>query len=513
MRWSGFANIVVLLALASCCDADVDLVPTKPGTAPNYFCTWETQNYVFGQGAPSLDVSLLEGDDGYSRAKEAFTENQVFGPHGWAKTFYAKIRTDLYFLMDDGYYSGDSSSMELDVRKFPSFTGMPAERLTRLNAALRKQGWRGLALWSRNTPNTIDKIKPLLDWSKTAGVNYWKIDGGDWDYAVARLKHTVYPGLTLEHVSREGPFNGDWAKDGRFGTQGWNSNRVSVLRNTDVFRTYDVSSLLSAPTTLDRVAQILNGAQEHPEATALINCEDEVYIAAALGCTMGVMRFPLVGLRPGNDADVFFAGPRQVKRRMDEVVRAVRWQRIAAPYGAGQGYVKLDDAVLNDDWVFQRGETWDVSVLGKDVRQGAPARVARNLPLPTVTASGERPFVVAGRFPNGAVAVCTLERTLKNRAWFMPPADVSVEAGDAMGPFGVFGHFRSLTIHFHRKLSQVRVLGQDLAGHRALDVTRRIRIAGDTIVIPGSLIDKIGTQDATVGDLSDPGMVLAIKNR
>jgi hypothetical protein len=519
MSISGRQSIVAGLLFLTLCGsirADVDLVPGKPAAAPNYFCTWEVQNYVFGQGTATLDPALLEGGNGASRAKEAFTEDQVFGPRGWAKTFYPKVRGDLYFLMDDGYYAGGSSSMELDVKKFPSFAGSPQERLKRLSEAIRKEGWRALALWTRSTPSSAERIKPLLEWSKEAGVTYWKIDGGDGDLSVARLKQTEYPALTLEHVSGEGPFNGDWKKDGRFGTQNWNSDRIRILRNTEVFRAYDVSPLLSAPTTLDRVAQLLSGAQGHPGATALINCEDEVYVAAAMGCTMGVMRFPLVGLRPDRDPDVFFAGPRQCKRRMDEVVRALRWQRIAAPYGAGQGYVKLDDKILTDDWVFRRGETWESAVLGKDVRQGAPARVSRNLPLPIVSADGDPPFVIAARFPadgrgRSAVAVCTLQRTLKDRAWFMPPADVSLDAAGATGPFGIFGHYRSLTIHLGKKLDRVRVLAQDLAGASSVDVTNQVRISGETLTIPGSLIDKVGTQDAAPGDLSDPGMVLAIE--
>lgn len=415
---------------------NVNLVPEQPASAPNYFCTWETQNYVYGQSAANLNIAVLEGGSGADLAKAAFTEDQVFGPHGWAKTFYPKVREGLYFLMDDGYYSGGSSSMKLDVKKFPSFAGTPGERLKLLNRAIRNAGWRGVALWTRGTPSNAEKIEPLLQWSKDAGIRYWKIDGGDGNYSVQHLKQKDYPQLVLEHVSGEGPFNGDWRQDGRFPSLSWNSHRIQILRNTDVFRTYDVNSMLSVPTTLDRVAQILNAAQGHSEATALINCEDEVYIAATLGCIMGVMRFPLVGLRPDGDPDVFFAGPRQCKRRMDEVIRALHWQRIAEPYGAGNAYVKLDSNILTDDWVFQRGETWDSEVLDKDVRQGAPARVSRNLPLPSVAVERDRPFVIAGRFPNGAVAVCTLERTVKGRAWFMPQADVSLDTGNARGPFG-----------------------------------------------------------------------------
>jgi len=41
---------------------------------------------------------------------------------------------------------------------------------------------------------------------------------------------------------------------------------------------------------------MLHGAQGHPDVRGLLNVEDEVYIAAVLGCTMGVLRYPLSGL-------------------------------------------------------------------------------------------------------------------------------------------------------------------------------------------------------------------------
>ncbi len=492
------------------CVSGVDMVPTQPATAPNYFCPWAVQGYMYGIGAPNINVEALESGQ-YTICMNANTEDHVFGPQGWAKTFFPQVRKDLYFLMDDGYESGGKSSMELDVKKFPSFSGSPPERLKSLSKAVQNEGWRGLALFCRDTPKTIDEITPLLQWSKDAGVLYWKIDGGDEDYSVQHLKQTVYPELVLEHAGAMGPLDGDWQHDGRFAAQHWSPNRKQRLCNSDVDRIYDITPFLSVPTTLDRLAQMLNGVQGHPEATALINCEDEVYMAAAMGCTMGVMRFPLVGLRPNGDPDLFFAGPRQAKRRMDEVVRALHWERIAEPFAAGNGYVILDSNILTDDWVYQPGETWETKAIGKDVKQGAPARISRNLPLPTVVAEGELPFVLAARFPNDAVAVCTLERTLKDNAWFMPPADVTVNVADAKGPFGVFGHYRNLTFQMNEPPHNVHVWAQDLAGTSAEDVTQRIHIDGTTITIPGSLIDKIGTQAATPGDLSDPGIVLKIE--
>ena len=47
---------------------DVNLVPDRPATAPNYFCTWSAQNYMYGQGLASLDPAILEGGSGSNLA-------------------------------------------------------------------------------------------------------------------------------------------------------------------------------------------------------------------------------------------------------------------------------------------------------------------------------------------------------------------------------------------------------------------------------------------------------------
>ncbi len=168
----GLLNVIGKAWAEASGGANVNLVPQEPATAPNYFCTWETQNYAYGQGASNIDIAILEGGSGANLAKAAFTEDQVFGPHGWAKTFYPKVRQDLYFLMDDGYYAGRSSSMVLDTNKFPSFAGTPGERLKLLSQAVRKEGWRGLALWTRGTPNTTnqDRAAPEVERGRRGGV-------------------------------------------------------------------------------------------------------------------------------------------------------------------------------------------------------------------------------------------------------------------------------------------------------------------------------------------------------
>lgn len=486
-----------------------NLVPSTRSTAPNYWCTWAAQNYLYGQDGQAFDVSQLEGPEGAALARNMLNEHVVFAPKGWSKTFHTRVRSELFLLLDDGWEEGDTASFRLDRTKFSSFNGVAQQRLRALNDSARTDGWRALALWCRNTPGD-DGDEQCVSWSKFAGIPYLKIDGGDQSGSMARARSRQGASMTLEHIHRDGCLNGDWKGDGRFGSQPWESQRQQILCKTDVYRTYDTTCVLGIPTTLDRAAELLSGAAGHTEARALLNVEDEVYIAAVLGCSMGVLRHPLRGLRPGNDPDVFLPTPRQIKRRMDEVVRAVRWQRIAPPYAAGTGTVALDAQSLTDEWVFQHGETFASDIIGIRVRQGAPARIARNIALPTVSCKGDPPYMASARFPSGAAAIGAFERVSVDKRAFQPRAHVHWSVGDAPGPFGIFGQFGSLTLAFDRQIRLGRILAQDLAGDTSLDITDDIRINRSEIVLPGHLIDRVGRSSASPGDLSMPGLVLTI---
>jgi hypothetical protein len=228
------------------------------------------------------------------------------------------------------------------------------------------------------------------------------------------------------------------------------------------------------------------------------------------------MRQPMTGLR-SPDCDLFFMGPRLVKKRMDEVARAVRWQRSAPPFGAGLYATTLDANALTDSWRFSVGETWFSEVIGNTAYQGASARVARGLPLPTVagtTASPDSlPFVLASKYPaSGAVSIATIGRCKPANGWFSPRADIVLDAGAATGPIGIFGYYKSLRINFTQLPKDLRIKAQDLAGDVAVDITNRVAITSTSITIPGSVISEIGLSSATVGDVSDPGMVLAIQS-
>jgi hypothetical protein len=467
------------------------------------------QNYAYGQGLSKVDIGLLEGDSGGSLAHSAMSEAVLLGANGWATSFHERVREDLYLLLDDGWETGGTATFELDSAKFPSFKGSPANRLEALNRELQKLGWRGAALWCRNTPGG-DAGSALESLCVNAGIKYWKIDGGDRDFNLVKSRDSQQLPLTLEHVNGEPPTNGDWTRDGRFGPQPWNSTRMEILRHTDVYRTYDVTSILSLPTTLDRLAELLQSAAGRSESRGFINVEDEAYLAAVMGCTMGVMRHPLHGLRGENDPDLFFNGSRATKMRMDEIVRALHWQRIAPPFASGVGSFESSKQTLKDGWTFSAGETWDHSLVGATVWQSAPAVLARNIDIPTVVSEGDRPFVYACRFPGGAVAIGVQERTHPGRDWYLPDARVTLNAGGATRLFGIFGNYEQLTLRSASIRPGVRVIAQDLAGEMPVEITAQVQVADDAIHLKGSTLREIGLGSRTPGDLSSPGLVVAL---
>lgn len=491
------------------------IVPAKLSTAPNYYCTWAAQNYMYGWGMDHLNPAVLEVSVGAILASSFGISESILlnadsgaGFTGFAERFHPMARQELYFLIDDGWEEGGSATFELDRAKFPSFAHQPpSARLASLNQAIKAKGWQSLALWCRDTPSG-EGCETFVSWSKAAQIPYWKIDGGDLDGSVRRACTKLDAQITLEHIHGDGPVVGDWRKDGRFGRQAWDSERQRILRNADVYRTYDTTTPLGVASTLDRAAEMLRGAAGHKEATALLNLEDEVVIAAVLGCTMGVMRHPMRGMRPSGDPDIMHPAVRSLKQRMDEVARATRWHRIAPPFAAGTGGIELDENILTDDWRFSPGEAAMSEIIGQIAYQGAPARIARNSSLPDVSIEGVAPFIFCSRHPNGAVAIGSSERVSTDTGATFPRAHVTWDLGDASGPVGIFGHFASLTLRFNRNIDERGIWAQDLLSKEARDIRSDVRTNGNTLTLSGGLIDHVGLEAATPGDLSQPGLVL-----
>ena len=228
------------------------------------------------------------------------------------------------------------------------------------------------------------------------------------------------------------------------------------------------------------------------------------------------MRHPYVGNLPDGQQDfVFPPVARDLKQCLDEVERGVLWHRVAPPFKV-DGQVNIDATNLTDTWCFQTHEGWATKTPGKWVTNSAPARITRGgLPLPLVKVeAGEAPFVIASRHPNGALTIATLGRTLcassTDRKYWTPLADITLAAGKLTGPIAIFGHYKSLTLTFDAPMAGRTILAQDILGDQARDITVQAIIQGNTVTLPGKLIEQIGLEKATPGDKSDPGLVISI---
>ena len=517
------------------------LVPATAGTAPNYWCTWYWQNYLIRGGQEVTDPNAQTIYTN-AAAREELTEDALFGERGMAVTLLPRTRGDFYFLIDHGWQ--DKSIEEntfftsiMDTLDFPSYAHLPPkEQLKQLSADIKALGWRGLGLWFRGSPSR-EEMERIVRWSSYAGIEYWKIDGGDIDhYYATTIKDDIYPALTVEHITGTGPINPDWDKPGlEYYSSVYTTERnvsqelqagstldrrtkkaeksLEVIQHTDVFRTYDAAPLTVSATTLQRVHDLLTTTAGKPEYRALLNVQDDCNIAAALGLLVAVKRHPMTTPRmyKGKDFHLQIAGDRHVERRLNEMDRLVRWQRIAKPMAAGYGTYTHADHYLIDSIVFHENDTWMTATHGNMVRQSAPAIMARNMALPEVVSEGLAPYVVAAKFPEGAMAVATEGRVTPDKSWIEPRAAVTLPEVTVGTPIGVFGHYASLTLVFTEGLPQdFRVLAQDLLADTATDITDRVSVANGHLVIPGELIDEIGTTENNVDDISVPGLVVKI---
>lgn len=521
----------------------INLVPEQPSTAPNYWCTWYWQNYAVRSGMPVTDPANPKK---YSNraARETLNEQAIFGENGWAKKMLPKTRNDYYFLIDHGWQDKSIEkspffSLVMDISDFPSYAHLePRGRIKQMNQDIKALGWRGLGLWVRGSPTKAD-MKRMVAWSKYAGIEYWKIDGGDTDHYLAfEIKQKDYPTLTLEYITGSGGgLNSYWAVQSRQDypsiyasefqgveaipglrkdcNHGMSKSMLHMLKHSDVFRTYDAAPLHVSTVTLQRLHDVLSQSTGDTSNVALLNIQDDCNLAAALGCVVAAKRHPLNGSRlyHGEDFHHQINGDRHVDRRLDEMDRFVRWQRIAPPMPAGYGFYKASKRRLIDQHVYGPESTWMQETHGKLVTQSAPAVMARNIELPTVHSEGEPPYVVASKFPNGAVCVATEGRVSLDSSWRHPRADVTLAIGEVGKPIGIFGHYASLTFKIEKAFSDnTSVLAQDLLANTAEDITDRIKITDNAITIPGDLIDTLGVSAGTLGDISSPGIVLSIQS-
>jgi len=497
----------------------------------NYYCTWN----IMGGAPEKLNRA------GVTQARDVLCDELLFGEGGLAVEAYPALRRELIFMMDDGWevpfsHGRDESvwlkpylgSGQMDPEKFPGYGDTPRERLKALRVKLEALGWRGLGIWISPTiayaadvegrdASFIEYWRMRMEWSKYAGVAYWKVDWGDYDISdrhkkiLMELKREVYPELIVENAHVRPPVN----LRGREGIFSLAAHRHR-LGYSDVLRTYDVHIPLSIPTTLSRAAALLRyPPRMKPGCLGLINAEDEPYINAALGFAMGIMRFD-PGLFYADGAkepmDAAFGGVRPLNYQLDEAARCVRWQRDYAPaFSIALGNSTVSKAQGTDAWFLTKEQTWLKILQDKKIEQSAPLVIARNVARPLVhTHEGDYPYILASRNPTGALSLCAMGRLDEKNRYAIPHAQVLWCVGALSGVIGVFGEYSMIRLMFDQSIEGKRVYAKDLLEDEFTDITELVGIDGGSVFIDGKVIDEIGLRAAGGGDVSAPGMALKI---
>ncbi len=519
---------------------EMNLVPNTPNTSPDYYCTWQSQLYACSNtGAQGQRDNMCEA----ALFGTGYEPEDIKKGIGWATHQYKEARKDLYLLLDDSWDvpfgdvpEGEGGrwygSLHLARDKFPtayrfdSADAFPDDKpidldasekaMKRLAKRILALGWKGMGGWVCVSKAPIAKLKYDGDkvvecdvddeeyWRErvrrayNAGWRYWKMDWGvcsrnvEVRRLVTEIAHKDAPDMWIEHALKP-----------------------ELIPCSDTFRSYDAFTLMAIPLTLDRLAQFFMYETEEGYC-GLVNCEDEPYIAAALGCVLGVMRHGMVGNLPNGDPDCSFpALHRNFKTKLTEVIRTVRWHRIAPAFAVSAKNTRVDENRLCETWnvVSQKDEieAWWKYVDGDTIERDAPARISRGLELAEVEPdkNGNVPFVISSKNPNGAVSVATLGRTAGHE-YFIPRCAVAVDAGRA-DTFGVFGFYSCLTLKAENISDNTKVFIQDLAGDTACDITEDCKIKEGELTISGELIEKIGQSCNAEGDTSEPGVVIKLK--
>ncbi len=514
---------------------DINLIPQTQNNSPDYYCTWQSQLYACNNTGPQGQRDRMCEKDIFG---EGDGRSDISKGIGWATHQYKQARCDLYLILDDSwdvpFGSEDSKwygSLALARDKFPNAYGLEnalsfddgtpidmeqsSKAMSRLCERIKALGWKGLGGWVcvqqaemarlSYDSNGVSVLRDMSNeeyWkeallrSYNAGWRYFKMDWGrDSGYAdvrrlVTELSHKLTPDMWIEHAIVP-----------------------EVIPESDTFRSYDAFTLMAIPLTLSRLAQFM--VYETKDGYAgLINCEDEPYIAAAFGCVLGVMRHGMTGSLPNGEPDCSFpALHRNFKTKLTEVLRTVRWHRIAPAFRVSAKETFVDAQQLSDNWnvVAQKEEieAWWKYVDGDRIEASAPARMSRAIALPEVKPDdkGYVPYVIASKNPNGAVSVATLGRTI-DRRYFVPLCDITQDIGKA-DTVGVFGYYMSMTLKYTGK-RPTKIYMQDLADDKAYDITDECRLDEGSITLSGELIKRIGCLCNADGDTSEPGVAVRL---
>ena len=502
----------------------MNLIPdSHSGIVSDYFCTWSAQ------GRWNLPCSAELGP---MKMRDRLTEDFLFGENGLLHGFDPASRSGLTVVLDDGWDVPAGSapqknlpafgSLVVDSAKFPSCTGTPEERLAKLGDRVRALGYAGLGLWvavqiSGAAPDAVFTDAEIYAywaerarWCRAAGVKYWKCDWGRSDRdlrfrgLMTRAVKDNAPELLIEHLYPiPEPLDSELPRDGAF------RERMALARDffriSDALRTYDVAPEFEVPSTLQRIADLFEGASSRTQTgcRGLLNVEDCLYLAPGCGAAAGVMRAPLAEFTPRLARSA----------RMTELTRLLAWHRLCPPFCLREASFRKSGERLRAAYAFPQDFSGWPDMHGRTVVQSAPASMSFNLPLPAAQPDeeGNLPYLLAAKSPESfASALCVLPCTQPGRLYVTPRCHVSLGTLDSRFPVGLFGWVKDYALRFDRNIEGSRVLLQDLAAREAVDVTGQAARSGCSLTLPGGLIERICAVNQPAGDTSAPAVVLKL---
>lgn len=520
------------------------LIPSFGKNRANYWCSWRNQRLFMPD--PFMHMRLYDKKKHEAVQRDMLSDEFLFGNPGVVSGYMQGIRSDMLVMLDDGWdlpYEGDYTavgSLILNPDRFPYGGRTPADDLTTLSKKISDLGYSGTGLW---VPMTVqgETWQSLCDlaafrafweerarWIADAGIAYLKVDWGihqrhlHYREALTEIIHKYSPGTLVEHAVLDGWF---------FDPEADRQPLSGALRISDAFRCYDVKFEFNSASTLGRATAMLTLDTEMKEGcSGIVNVGEEPYLAAALGCAMGIMSHPLlrgsvISMLPDRFENGM-ANTRLLKsdfHSFDHYERALRWQRLAPVMDFVRGETVFSPEILEDSWTYDK-EPYPYTVgelQGKCVRQTAPAIVARNAPLPQLLRAEAPyqtkehvPYVVASRNrETGVYTVATLTRTIDGvMNCTTPSADVVCRGLSADKCFAVFGEYRTLTLEFDESIEGCRLFGGDILLDDQPDITAAdgVQIEGNRLTLSGDLLHKIGLEGASFHDLADPGSVFCL---
>ncbi len=482
-------------------ETNINIITGNATTSGSYVCTW------WNQSVAAAGMKLT--GEGLSEWRDALCYEAIFGETNYYHIVPKELRKGLIFLLDDGWdlppqtnpNTDDSrqlyGAVAPDEIKFAQFGNTPEKRLKGISDKLKEMGYSGLGLWISPQQSSLEKnitddrqywVK-RAKWCHNAGVLYWKVDWGkednndDYRKMMTECVHKYAPGLIVEHAIIQKPcthnnYYGFFLKE--------RAERVKYqMTFCDAYRTYDLLEPFDKTCTLQRAHEAFMSPDKEATGLALVNAENMYTIAAALGCTIGIMNYT------------------------HETAPCIKWHHISPPFSVNEGTYVHSEEYLEDTYYFEEEVCGWAPCKERFVHESAPAIMARNCPLPNVTACGnEKPFVLASKNPKtNAYSVATIRRTIDPNKNLYFLADVDLYDVDKDAPIGVFGIFNSLKIYFNSDINEnVRILAQCFDSNNALDITDIVTIDRNSIHIDGKHLRILGK-----GESNSPDPALVIK--